>query len=648
MVLHRLILNDFGLYGGEHVFDLTPIGDQGRTVILVQGHNGGGKTTFLEAVRLALYGKHALGQRVARYSYEDYLRRRIHAHSHDGRASIQLAFTRQEHGAMHLFDVTRSWSARGVSVIETLELTRDGEPVDDVAAEDWEHYLDDMIPWHISQLFFFDGEKIQDIADGRSVLGVREAFRTLLGLDLINQLRSDLVVYNKRRNPASTDVDMEAIDRDLAGARSELVRAEEEAAECRAERYRVQSRIAQAQKLFLDEGGTAATERAGLKKRMYEVEKQLDLLQGDLKRVAESVLPLCLAPTLIARLKDKLRNRRSYADQRAITDFLDAFAEDEKTRASKRPSWTQSHFEALRSYTIQEPNVEDLLKLDAEPDWILERLSQIDADSRRNAVVLGGELDNTYQEYLRLKAQIKGFDTDSATEALEALRSAEYALGVADTRLSEKERTIAAIRYRINGLVAERDRAIDTVFDIERSKQKVDLAERTRAALAVYEKRVLQHRVDKLSAHFIECFNQLAYKKNLFSKVRVDPETFDFSLVGKDGCEIDKGALSAGERQIFAMSMLWALGKTSGQELPMIVDTPLSQLDSVHRTAIMANYVPLAGKQMILLCTDTELTEDLDGVVAPYVARRYSVGVGAGGRGTDVVEIPLEEAHARK
>ena len=119
-------------------------------------------------------------------------------------------------------------------------------------------------------------------------------------------------------------------------------------------------------------------------------------------------------------------------------------------------------------------------------------------------------------------------------------------------------------------------------------------------------------------------------------------------MVGKDGSEIDKDALSAGERQIFAMSMLWALGKTSGQELPMIVDTPLSQLDSVHRTAIMANYVPLAGKQVILLCTDTELTQDLDEVIAPYVARRYSLDVGAGSRGTDVVKVPLGNMHARE
>ena len=43
--------------------------------------------------------------------------------------------------------------------------------------------------------------KIQDMADSESTLGVRDAIRALLGLDLINQLRSDLVVYNSTQRP---------------------------------------------------------------------------------------------------------------------------------------------------------------------------------------------------------------------------------------------------------------------------------------------------------------------------------------------------------------------------------------------------------------------------------------------------------------
>ena len=646
MILHSLRLDNFGLYGGKHTFNLSTNREDGRPVILVRGHNGGGKTTFLEAVQLALYGKRALGARVARARYEGYLSQRIYAPALDRRASVQLSFKRQEQGVMHMFEVTRSWAERGASVVESIELTRDGEVISDIASEDWDHYLEDMIPAGISQLFFFDGEKIQDIADGGSTLALRDAVRALLGLDLINQLRSDLVVYNARRDPAKSDIDLEAIERDLKEARSQLVLVEEDAAECRAERHRAQTRIARAQKIFEDEGGVAATDRAGLRKTLREVEKRIELLQGDLKRIAESVLPLGLAPNVVARLQQELANLRSHAHRKTIQDFLDAFANDKNTKTSKQPTWTREHFKALQAQIPIESCDNEPLKLDAEPDWIVQRLNRIDDSARAEAAILGSELDDAYREYSQLKNQIKGFDMSSANDALESLKTAEYELGAADTRLSEKERKIASIRRRIDILMSERDRAINVDLDIQRALHKVDLAHRTRAALAVYETRVLKRRVEKLSSHFVECFNGLIHKKRLFSNVKVDPETFSFSLIGEDGVDISKDALSAGERQIFAISMLWALGKTSGQELPMIIDTPLSRLDATHRKAIMADYVPRASQQVILLCTDTELTDDLNDLVAPYVARRYEIGVSKDSRRTEVTDVTLEPTRA--
>ena len=646
MILHRLTLNDFGLYGGEHIFDLTPNSDEGRPVILVRGHNGAGKTTFLEAIRLALYGKRALGMRVARASYENYLSDRIYERSRDRRACVKLAFRRQEQGIVRLYEVTRSWAARGASVIDAIELTCDGEMVSDIAEEDWDHYLEDMIPAGVSQLFFFDGEKIQDIADGGSTLVLRDAIKALLGLDLINQLRSDLVVYNARRNPAKSGVDIEAIERDLHEAKSELVLIEEDAAECRAERHRAQSSIARAQRVFDDEGGVAATDLAGMKQTLREVEKRIELLHGELKRIAETALPLGLAPNLIAKFQQRLAYLRSRSQQKAIREFLESFASDEKTKMSKKPVWTDDHLTALQAHSENECGEVDPLKLDAEPDWIIERLNRIDSEARTTAALLGTELDDAYRERSRLKTQIKGFDSATAKDALEALKTAEYKLGAVDTKLSDKERMIASIRHRIETLATERDRALDIDLDIQRAIHKVDLAQRTRAALAVYETRVLERRVEKLSSHFVECFNGLSRKKQLFSDVQVDPETFEFSLIGEDGGEFNKDTLSAGERQIFAISMLWALGKTSGQELPMIMDTPLSRLDRAHRKAMIADYVPHASQQVILLCTDTELTEDLDELVAPYVARRYEIGAIADSHVTQVADTVVETAHA--
>src|SRR5947208_3467531 len=63
MRIRNVVLQDFGLYRGRQILDLLPRKRHGavRPVVLVGGHNGAGKTTILEALRLCLYGRLALG-----------------------------------------------------------------------------------------------------------------------------------------------------------------------------------------------------------------------------------------------------------------------------------------------------------------------------------------------------------------------------------------------------------------------------------------------------------------------------------------------------------------------------------------------------------------------------------------------------------
>lgn len=68
----------------------------------------------------------------------------------------------------------------------------------------------------------------------------------------------------------------------------------------------------------------------------------------------------------------------------------------------------------------------------------------------------------------------------------------------------------------------------------------------------------------------------------------------------------------------------------------MIIDTPLSRLDRQHRTNLISSYVPHTSAQVIMLCTDTELTPDLSEIIDPYVSRRFEIGAVSGGQSTEV------------
>ena len=55
------------------------------------------------------------------------------------------------------------------------------------------------------------------------------------------------------------------------------------------------------------------------------------------------------------------------------------------------------------------------------------------------------------------------------------------------------------------------------------------------------------------------------------------------------------------------IAILWALAICSKKKLPVIIDTPLSRLDSEHRAALITTYFPNASDQTIILSTDSEI-----------------------------------------
>ena len=59
---------------------------------------------------------------------------------------------------------------------------------------------------------------------------------------------------------------------------------------------------------------------------------------------------------------------------------------------------------------------------------------------------------------------------------------------------------------------------------------------------------------------------------------------------------------------------------TAQLKLPIIIDTPLSRLDSTHRDNIVNNYFPNAGEQVVILSTDTEIDTNYYRSLEPHLS----------------------------
>ena len=92
MLLEKLSIENYGVYSGKNDFDLSTTPD--RPVILVGGYNGAGKTTILESMMIALYGRDYLGKKKPKKEYVEFVLNRMHRDNgkRAGSASIELSF----------------------------------------------------------------------------------------------------------------------------------------------------------------------------------------------------------------------------------------------------------------------------------------------------------------------------------------------------------------------------------------------------------------------------------------------------------------------------------------------------------------------------------------------------------------------------
>ena len=132
-------------------------------------------------------------------------------------------------------------------------------------------------------------------------------------------------------------------------------------------------------------------------------------------------------------------------------------------------------------------------------------------------------------------------------------------------------------------------------------------------------------KVQEVAKTMTSCYKLLSSKKSLIDIIEMDPVSLDVIYLNRDGTKVAGKSLSAGEKQMMVIALLWSLAICSRKKLPVIIDTPLSRLDSVHRQALINVYFPKASDQTIILSTDSEINKEYYDMMKENVGDEYTL-----------------------
>lgn len=640
MILHSITLQDYALYAGTVELRLAPSrrSKQKHPIVLIGGRNGAGKTSLLEAVRLVLYGRLSLGARVSQSEYDEFLRSKVHRPKAGGRtinaASVTLEFDFAENGEISRYEAKRSWVTRGQSVTESLEIAKNGAAISNVPREEWNHFLQELLPPGVSQLFFFDGEKIKEIAeDSENDEQLATAIRSLLGIEIIDRLRTDLGLFITRHERNTGDASSSRLDevvRELARIDRELGEQNDVLADLETSKESHARTAESAKRRFVAQGGDIALNRGRLEAELNSISHRLEILQGKFREWSGGLLPLLVAPRLLSKALEATKSPESKKalneeSGKALLKSLDTWKASPGAKLSAK--WTDTHWQdvnkIIETIAAQKSNDTVANPIFSEPELIHSRLSAAKALHLSSAHELALEHDELIVRQQEIQTALSRVDDTTTEYLLTELQNAEQKLGAAIARLVVKQTEHKEKTYQRVLLERERLRILRDQADSTKGAYSAAMAGKVAGLLRHYEAKLIVQKISQLEESFVHCFNQLARKTDLVRGVKIDSSTFRVTLIDDEGAQIEKKSLSAGEKQIYAIAMLWALAKTSGRTLPMIIDTPLGRLDSKHRAAIVERYLPEASHQVIVLSTDTEIDSKMATSLEQHVSHSY-------------------------
>lgn len=613
MIIKKLVLHNFGVYASTNIFEFSGK----KPIVLIGGMNGRGKTTFLEAVLIALYGSNSFAYHESTYTtYGKYLCAYVNAQDGSYETFIELEFVMGAANA-DTYCIRREWSDSSKRVKEIISVKKNGV-IDEFLTENWAMFIESILPSGLSNFFFFDGEKIAELAAEDTNSQVKESIKALLGITVLDQLESDIRKMISRINKETT-TKSEEIELNLL--RAQKVQADNEyntlldEINALSEQYdSISGKLERARSIYLAKGGDVVTKRQGLFQEKIKQAAKAERIESQLNDLSASCLPLSLVADLLEIIEQQAIREHSNQIAIAAAERI----EELYAQFVAGPAPQKDGALKFMQYVREESKAEYVEPIYNLSDVCLYQVKNLRAgqiqQQKQDAWAFIQERNKTIKRINEIDQYLSiEIDEEALARAYKKVKVLEKERIDCEVKLDELQKKKTGIHGEcIRATSAFNSFVENMLLKLELNDDRDRIMKYSHQAMKIvqeYRICLQSKKIEQLASTMTICYKKLASKKNLIDRIEMDSITLDFQYKSKDGNIVPKSSLSAGEKQLMVISILWALAICSKKKLPVIIDTPLSRLDSAHRTSLINTYFPQAGNQTIILSTDSEIDQ---------------------------------------
>lgn len=650
-----LVIENFGPFKGSQTVDFV----DADGVTIIWGNNGRGKTTLLNIIRYALFGKYQnrRGADVDLPSLANLEGKK------DGKYDFKVVLKMLNDGVR--YELTRQFVVRrGIShpqknddYEEHVFLKKEGAIL---SPDQREHELNLIMPNEVSRFFLFDGELLQEyeelLMEGTQTgTTIKESIEQILGVPVLTNgaidTASALEEYRKDKNKTAQSnaqtqkiaAQMTALEAEKQEHTAELSRLREEYNTEIGNKTKLEDEAQQSEHvstllksledLEADIESKNASRDAILTSIVLAtgeawkglVSSRVDSILADvnaqLKALEDRESAHKVASHFMKEMKNAAMNHHcELCDQDIPDDKLEALVKRITLESSEFGGLTEDEAKLLQSLRVRKGTLQSM-KADSKKE-ILELLEA-------QLATLEVEIDDairqkkTVREELERHGDVEELSKDSKenvkqlANCLKKIDNLRDGIQQERDKIKEVESALATLEEKLN--------RVSTDSETQLAKRKVELCEEINR---IFEEGIASYRdklKDDVERDATELFVQISNDPD-YTSLKIN-DNYGLYMVHTSGEIVP--LRSAGFEHVVALALIGALHKNAPLRGPIIMDSPFGRLDPTHKSNI-TKVLPKMSEQIVLLAYTHEIDEqtarDTLGTVLKreYRLQRYS------------------------